>query len=201
MKFKKLNITFYHCDDCQYIFKSPKYYQTLHEQESRYDLHDNNENSKGYKAYFERFLDFILPNVKDSTIALDFGCGTTTLLSQMLEKNGIPCDYYDPIYYPNRLDETKKYDLIVSTEVFEHLHHPRKVFKSLVDRLHRGGYLAIQTQFHANDKESFENWYYHKDPTHIVFYTKKSFEVLANMYGCEVLVSNEKNMVILRKNA
>jgi len=118
----------------------------------------------------------------------------------MFEEKGISCDFYDPIYHPNGMDETKKYDLIVSTEVFEHLHQPREVFKSLLERLQEGGYLAIQTQFHLNDVDAFKKWYYHQDPTHIVFFTAQTFKVLSKMYGCEFVSDNGKNMVLIRKS-
>lgn len=196
----KTHIKYYHCIYCEFICKTPQIYKTIEEQKERYNLHDNTEEDEGYKAYFQRFLDFTLPHVGKPKKALDFGCGTTSLLSKILEDKGIQCDYYDPIYYPTPINDNKKYDLIISTEVFEHLHQPRKVFESLMGRLEKGCYLAIQTQFHANDKEVFKKWYYHQDPTHIVFYTKKSFEVLAKIYDCEVIASNEKNIVILRKN-
>ena len=197
---EKTHIKYYHCIYCEFICKSPELHQTIEKQKERYNLHNNTEEDEGYKAYFERFLDFTLPHVGKPKKALDFGCGATSLLSQILETKGIACEYYDPIYYPDTLDNSKKYDLIISTEVFEHLHHPKKVFQSLMDRVEKGGCLAIQTQFHTNDREVFKVWYYHQDPTHIVFFTKKSFEVLAKMYDCEVLASNEKNIVILRKN-
>jgi hypothetical protein len=85
------------------------------------------------------------------------------------------------------------------TEVFEHLHQPREVFESLLDRLEEGGYLALQTQFHPNEVEAFKKWYYHQDPTHIVFFTAQTFSVLCKEYGCEFIADNEKNMVLVRK--
>ena len=155
----------------------------------------------GYQAYFQRFLDFLLPLVNKPKTALDFGCGRSSLLASMLKKEGIKCDYYDPIYHPDTLDEKKKYELIVSTEVFEHLHQPREVFESLLKRLEEGGYLALQTQFHPNNIEAFKKWYYHQDPTHIVFFTAKTFKVLCKVYFCEFVADNGKNMVLLRKSA
>jgi cyclopropane fatty-acyl-phospholipid synthase-like methyltransferase len=148
----KTNIVYYHCQSCEYIFKSPEYYQDFNGQKKRYNLHENNEEDSGYRAYFQRFLDFILPLVGKPKHALDFGCGRTSLLATLLEKEGIACDYFDPIYHPNTLDSNKKYDLIVSTEVFEHLHQPRVIFEDLLERLNRGGYLAIQTEFHSNNQ-------------------------------------------------
>ncbi len=197
---EKTNIRYYHCHPCAYIFKSPECYQGFDAQKERYDLHTNDENDEGYIAYFQRFMDFTYPFVSSCKSALDFGCGESSILSEMFEEKGISCDFYDPIYHPNGMDETKKYDLIVSTEVFEHLHQPREVFKSLLERLQEGGYLAIQTQFHLNDVDAFKKWYYHQDPTHIVFFTAQTFKVLSKMYGCEFVSDNGKNMVLIRKS-
>lgn len=196
----KTNITYYHCHDCEYIFKSTEYYKDFTAQKERYNLHENDEKDAGYRAYFKRFLDFILPLTGRPKTALDFGCGASSLLAKMLEKEDMRCDYYDPIYYPDTLNDTKKYQLIVSTEVFEHLHQPREVFEGLLERLEEGGYLALQTQFHSNDREEFKKWYYHQDPTHIVFFTAQTFRVLCKEYGCEFIDDNGKNMVLVRKN-
>jgi hypothetical protein len=192
-------ILYHHCQECAYIFKSSEHYQPLEVQRSRYDLHENDEESDGYRAYFQRFVDFVSPYAGDVRTALDFGCGRSTLLSNILNSMNIECDYYDPIYHPDRLDHSKKYDLIVSTEVFEHLHQPKEVFALLVSMLDEGGLLAIQTQFHSNDPESFRAWYYHKDPTHIVFFTAETFHQMAEQYGCHLIAENGKNMVILQK--
>jgi len=196
---EKTNIIYHHCDDCEYIFKSPEHHQNFTAQKERYNLHENDENDEGYKAYFQRFLDFILPLVGRPNTALDFGCGRSSLLASLLKKEGVNCDYYDPIYHPDTLNDSKKYELIVSTEVFEHLHQPRVVFESLLERLEEGGYLALQTQFHPNDVEAFKRWYYHQDPTHIVFFTAQTFRVLCEVYGCEFVGDNGKNMVVIRK--
>jgi len=196
---QKTNILYYHCKACECIFKSPECYQDLERQKERYNLHENNEDDAGYRAYFQRFLDFVLPHVEEAKSALDFGCGRTSLLAQLLQEEHIDCDYYDPIYHPDTLDENKKYDLIVSTEVFEHLHQPREVFENLLDRLNDGGYLAIQTEFHANEQRSFEKWWYPQDPTHIVFFRAKTFQVLCDIYGCRLAKDNGKNMVLIEK--
>ncbi len=195
----KTGIRYYHCLCCEYIFKSPEHYQSIEVQKSRYDLHENNEDDAGYRAYFQRFVNFILPYVGKPKHALDFGCGRSTLLAKILKNIGIDTDAYDPIYHPDTLNHSKKYDLIVSTEVFEHLHDPKSVFSDLVSRLNEGGYMAIQTQFHPNEKEAFLFWYYHHDPTHIVFFRPESFRKLAAMNGCTYVADNGKNMVVLRK--
>ena len=196
---EKSQMLYHLCNPCEYIFKHPSVYQELADQKARYDLHENAEENEGYRAYFKRFLDFVLPLVQNPKSALDFGCGKSSLLASMLEEEGIACDYYDPLYHPNGLDENKKYDLIVSTEVFEHLHQPKEVFESLLERLNTGGYLAIQTEFHPHEMGAFKNWYYTQDPTHIVFFTVKTFEVLSDLYKCRVVDDNGKNMLVIKK--
>ena len=196
---EKHQMLYHHCRECEYIFKDPSVYKKIEDQKARYDLHENEEDSAGYRAYYQRFLDFILPAVRSPESALDFGCGESSLLASMLEEKGISCDFYDPLYHPDGLSGEKKYDLIVSTEVFEHLHQPKEVFESLLERLNVGGYLAIQTEFHPNEMGAFMNWYYTQDPTHIVFFTEKTFEILSDLFNCRVIDDNGKNMLVIKK--
>lgn len=194
------SIVYYYCLGCEYIFKSLENYSSIEKQKARYDLHDNDEGSESYKAYYQRFLDFVLPLVGSPESALDFGCGKSTLLVNMLNNMNIKSTYYDPLYHPNTTYDSKKYELIVSTEVFEHLHRPDEVFVRLLSRLEQHGYLAIQTQFHPNNSDIFKRWYYHQDPTHIVFFRSQTFKVLCKIHGCKYIGDNEKNIVVIRKN-
>ncbi|HIP18532.1 MAG TPA: class I SAM-dependent methyltransferase [Sulfurovum sp.] len=196
---EKQQMLYYHCSNCEYIFKHPSVYKEINDQKERYDLHENEDDNEGYRAYFKRFLDFVLSLVQKPKNALDFGCGKSTLLASMLQEEGIDCDYYDPLYHPDGLDEDKKYDLIVSTEVFEHLQQPKEVFESLLKRLNSGGYLAIQTEFHPNEMGPFMHWYYTQDPTHIVFFTVETFEVLSTLCQCRLVDDNGKNIVVIKK--
>jgi len=196
---EKTGIHYYHCKGCEYIFKSPECYQSIEAQKERYDLHTNSEKDAGYIAYYHRFVDFISPYIKSAKTALDFGCGESLILADIFNNMNINTTYYDPIYHPIKSFDSKKYDLIVSTEVFEHLHDPKMTFSHLVNLLNDSGYLALQTQFHPNNEEAFKKWYYHQDPTHIVFFTAQTFRVLCGLYGCSFVKDNDKNMVIIQK--
>jgi len=196
---EKSGMTYHWCKECEYIFKDPSCYQSIEAQKLRYDLHENDPEDEGYRAYFQRFLDFISEYLSKEGEALDFGCGRSRLLASMLEAKGLQCDAYDPIYHPEGFQRGKKYDLIVSTEVFEHLHKPKEVFGMLTEHLKEGGVLALQTQFHPNEAEAFDKWYYHKDPTHIVFFRPRTFQTLAKEFGCRYVADNGKNMVLLKK--
>ena len=100
---EKLYMRYCHCRACHFIFKSPDHYQAYDEQKKRYDLHQNEESSEGYQAYFKRFMDYILPLTGNPKSALDFGCGATSLLAKMMREEGIDCDFYDPVYHPETL--------------------------------------------------------------------------------------------------
>ena len=54
------------------------------------------------------------------------------------------------------------------------------------------------TTFLPND-ELFENWYYRRDPTHVVFYKKKTFQHIGNQRNWQVFFPSE-NIVLFIKN-
>jgi SAM-dependent methyltransferase len=177
--------------------KSKENQSSFIEQKKRYDLHQNDSSNKGYRAYFQRFLDFVLPIEPTPRYALDFGCGRSTLVTDMLTQKSIATDYYDPIYHPNKVYKNSSYDLILSIEVFEHLHNPKDIFSTLVKHLNSDGYIAIQTAFRPDTKEEFLEWYYRLDPTHLIFFSPKSLSILASKFGMRVIKDDGKQMVVL----
>jgi len=195
---KKDNIEYFECKSCQFTMKSNNYFVDFSKQKQRYDLHENSENNIGYRDYFNRFLNFILEDIQKPKTALDFGCGATALLSKILKEKDIQCDFYDPIYYPKN-NYNNKYDLILSIEVFEHLHNPKETFKSLVEKINPNGYLAIQTAFYPQNRDKFLKWYYRLDPTHIIFFSPNTFKILADNHGLDIIKSNNKEMILMKK--
>ncbi len=197
---EKLAVETCYCTQCGCFFKSPTTHQSIEAQKQRYDLHENHEEDPGYRRYFQRFLDFVLPLVGSPATALDFGCGSSTLLAKMLEAQGVVCEAYDPLYHPDTQYHSKKYELIVSTEVFEHLHDPGATFGVLLDRLEEGGYMAIQTAFAPESIAAYRRWYYRQDPTHIVFFATQTFKELCRRSRCVYLGDNGKNMLVIKKH-
>ena len=196
---EKTSITYHCCTACDYWCKAPEHHPTLPEQKPRYDLHENDPDDPGYRAYFQRFLDWVLPQVTTQGRALDFGSGASDLLATMLSEAGFDATRYDPIYHPDTGYRGDHYDLIVSTEVFEHLSDPMAVFAHLADRLAPGGYLALQTQFHPDDAAAFLRWYYRLDPTHIGFFTPRTFQKMARQQGLAYLSDDGANKVLFRR--
>ena len=193
----KRGVLYFECPSCHFIMKSKEHFSDFERQKERYDLHNNCEENVEYQEYFQRFIDFALRDISKPKSVLDFGCGASWLLAQMIQKEGIACDFYDPIYHPNESYKNRSYDLITSVEVFEHLHDPKATLEMLTQRLNPKGYIAVQSEFHPQNRDAFLNWYYRLDPTHIVFYSLKSFEALVKSLNLSIVASNAKNMVLL----
>ncbi|WP_321778539.1 class I SAM-dependent methyltransferase [Sulfurimonas sp.] len=195
------NKDYYRCLECDYIFVDEKYYLDAQSQKKHYDNHDNNLESLGYVEMFEKLIEeFITPDAKDINTALDFGCGEGAVLPILLERNNIKCDRYDLFYFPEKVYKNKKYDLICSTEVLEHLANPLDIIKELLLHLNKNGYLLFMTYFHPSDDEKFLKWFYIKDITHIGFFSKKTFEFIAAEFNLKMVRANDKNTIIFKIN-
>lgn len=133
------------------------------------------------------------PGVKS---VLDYGCGPEPVLAELLKREGFTCDIYDPYFFPAFPEGS--FDLVISTEVFEHLRDIRAELHRIIKLLKPAGYLAVMTSMHDNVGD-FENWWYKSDPTHICFFGARTFEWLAKEFGFGIIYNDGKNFVILRQ--
>ncbi|MEZ0390684.1 MAG: class I SAM-dependent methyltransferase [Pseudobdellovibrionaceae bacterium] len=174
------------CQICDLIFKSPDLYLNWSEQKSRYDHHQNQMENPGYVDFFEQLLEPLRPYLPLHQKALDWGAGPgeKPVLAELLKKEGLKVETYDPIYQPE--PPQGLYEVITSTEVFEHFQGPRECIEKILLHLTSGGILAGLTQFHQGPQH-FEKWWYVKDPTHVVFYSEKTFKWIGQQWGLEVL--------------
>ena len=196
----KQAVEYHACPACGYVFKAPHHHADLVKQKLRYDLHENDPDDPGYRAYFQRFLDWVLPQVpRRRGRVLDFGCGASGLLAGMLAEQGFEAVQYDPIYYPDATYRDGQFDLIVSTEVFEHLSDPIATLRHLREHLRPGGHLALQTQFPPPGRDAFLDWYYRLDPTHIGFFTPETFRYMAGAVGLHELGNDGTNKVLFQR--
>ena len=193
----QMGVETYLCSHCGVIFKDSHTHEDFETQKTRYDLHENHAEDEGYRRYFQQFLDFVLPQSEKPTVALDFGSGRSTLLSNILAEQGIVAASYDPIYHPDTAYRNKKYDLITSVEVFEHLHDPMAVFAELVSLLSSNGTLAIRTELAPSTVEAYLQWYYRRDSTHVVFFSPRTLQVMSESAGVKYMGDNGKNVVLI----
>jgi len=195
---KAQNKSYAICGNCQAIMLKKEFLVDSAREIAQYENHNNNFESKGYVKMFEDFLDYFWEGMdKHDKNALDFGSGPGPVLAQILKNRDLHVDIYDKFYQPIKIYEDKKYSLITSTEVFEHLQNPLEILALFKNHLKKGGIIAIMTLFHDNNKENFLKWWYRRDPTHILFYTPKTFEVLAKMCGLKILKHDNLRVIVL----
>lgn len=174
----------------------PRQYHLLPEDEaSRYRLHHNSLLNEGYVRTFLDKIGLIHQYCMDAKTVLDYGCGPEPVLAELLKRDGFECDLYDPNFFPEL--PRGSYDLVISTEVFEHLRDIVGEIGKIRALLDQGGYLAIMTSFHDPVK-NIENWWYLGDPTHICFFGSRTFEWLAAKFGFNIIYTNKKNFIILK---
>jgi 2-polyprenyl-3-methyl-5-hydroxy-6-metoxy-1,4-benzoquinol methylase len=197
---KKKDVTYHRCVSCRFIFLDESAIVDRVCEKKHYEKHNNSFECTGYVKMFDKFISkSILPLLSNLKTALDFGCGHTPVLAELLKREGLEIDYYDFYFFPNEMYKNKKYDLITSTEVFEHLKEPKEVLKTLVNSLSDKGYIVLMTQFPPLNDEEFLNWWYRRDITHISFFTPQSFEIMAEEMGLKVLKTIDNNIVVFQK--
>ena len=90
-------------------------------------------------------------------------------------------------FFPNKDLLNKQYKFVTCTETVEHFFDPYNEFTLLDKLLLNGGWLGVMTCFLTDDSQ-LDNWYYRKDPTHVVFYARETFEIIAEQrdWTCEI---------------
>ena len=166
------------CANCSLLFVPIEFHVSSKSEKARYEEHNNDSNDIRYRQFLERIAPPIRERFKAGAKGLDFGCGPTPLLAELLREDGFEMGVYDPFYAPDKSVLEGKYDFIVSTEVFEHLKEPLKEFKRLLAMLNDNGVLAIMTRL-FNDSIDFKTWHYKNDRTHICFYSIETFDWLS----------------------
>ena len=201
--FHRSDIRDYHiCVRCSLIFVPPRFFLSRDEEVARYLEHENSLESEGYVNMFREKIDVVADVCPQVKSALDYGCGYEPVLTTLLSRAGYEAIGYDVNFFPERgLDST--YDLVISTETFEHFKEPGKEISTIRKLLAPAGYLAVMTKRYPEmdgkpDLPGFKKWYYQRDPTHICFYSAKTFAWIARANGFKLLYDNGKDFIILQ---
>lgn len=188
--------SFFECPNCGIVFKSPSIFLNRTEEKKRYLKHENRVDDEGYRAFVSPVVEHILANFDPAKKGLDFGAGPGPVVAKMLNEKGYKVDLYDPFFYPNKDALHNTYDFIFCCEVIEHFHSPASEFKLLRKLLNSKGSLICMTHL-LPKKESFSDWYYKNDSTHVVFYSEKSIQWIKENFGFSQ-VSIDDRLIVFR---
>ncbi len=185
------------CPCCDLVFVPPEYHLSPEEEKKRYLSHNNRPEDEGYKKFLRPVAEEVSSDWPVRTRGLDFGCGTGSPLARMLERRDMHVATYDPFFAPDRQVFEQTYDFITCTEVVEHLRGPMQEIDRLWEMLGKEGGLYIKTELRLSQR-SFSEWHYIRDPTHICFFSPKTFFWLAHRLDAK-LEMREKRVTVLRK--
>lgn len=192
--------SFFICSYCQLIFIDSTEYLQPSDEKYRYDQHNNDAEDFRYIAFLSRAIDPALPHISRGSRILDYGCGPSqALLLELGRRIDCKTTAYDPYYFPLVVSKVDPFDAIFSTEVFEHLYNPLQSIQEVLSLLKVGGVLTIMTELYPEDPKDFQNWYYAKDPTHVVFYSMKTLTYLQETFHLQSLYNDRKRVFIWRK--
>ncbi len=120
------------------------------------------------------------------------------MLANLFEQAGYSMTLYDIYYEPDLSVFGQQYNFITACEVVEHLRDPKKELERLWSCLKPDGTLGIMTQL-ADNRESFPRWHYQNDLTHVCYFSRQTFEWLAEHWGADVTFPHA-DVILLRKN-
>jgi 2-polyprenyl-3-methyl-5-hydroxy-6-metoxy-1,4-benzoquinol methylase len=187
----------YRCPECQLAFLDPGHHVTNAEARAEYLLHDNTMECRGYVRMFEKKIATLGEHCTGISSVLDYGCGPGPVLVELLRRGGYDAYGYDPMFFADA-DLERTYDCVISTEVFEHFMDPAAEFPKVHRLVKPGGILAIMT-LHHDDGTDLSTWWYLNVPSHVVFYSSRTFEWIADRYGYDFVHADDKRFVILRR--
>jgi SAM-dependent methyltransferase len=173
------------CGQCALVFVPAAYWLEREAERAEYDLHQNAVGEPGYEAFLSRLAVPLAARLNAGARGLDFGCGPAPALAHMLEREGFSVSLYDSFYRPDAAALARRYDFICATEVVEHLHRPGAELARLWSLLVPGGCLGVMTKL-VRDREAFAGWHYKNDPTHVCFFSQRTWQWWARRQGASL---------------
>lgn len=186
---------FFICNQCSFVFLDPQKRLGVEAEKTRYELHKNTD-IEGYRKFLFKLVNFLTPHLRVGMRGLDYGCGPSPLMEKLFREMGFFMNSYDPFFQPQEL-VPETYDFITCSEVAEHFYDPAAEFCRIFSLLKPGGFLAVMTNF-LPEKNVFANWHYHRDPTHVGFFSVKSFLWVKKKFAAHSFIQ-EPLLVIFQK--
>jgi len=191
---------YWRCGGCEATWLEPCQRPTREDEFAHYGHHQNDRDDPRYRAFLSRLTDPLLEKLRPGMTGLDYGCGPGPALADMLKEAGLEMALFDPFFHPGRDALQRDYDVITLSEVAEHFFEPAREFDRLDRLLRPGGWLGVMTCFQTDD-DRFAAWHYRRDPTHVVFYRAKTFEIIADQRGWRLEIPRKDIALMQKPNA
>lgn len=186
------------CPQCDLYFLRPTDRLSAEKEKAHYDHHNNDVADPRYQSFVLPLHQHIRRLFAPGTLGLDFGAGPGPVLAEMLRRDGYRVDVYDPLYWPDQAPLHRRYDFVIACEVVEHFYNPAREFELLFSLVKPGGVLALMTLM-RDEETQFSDWHYRIDPTHVVFYSPKTFGWIKKNLGFIGLEIDGKRVVLLKR--
>ena len=195
LKVKGLN--YWQCKLCKATMLDSVHFISSNKEKKHYLKHNNEINDISYRTFLYNLIEPLKNKISVNDMGLDYGCGYAPALADILKKDGFNVELYDPFFFKNKNIFLRKYNFITCSEVVEHFFQPYEEFNKIDNLLSKNSWLAIMTSFMTEDY-LFNNWHYRRDPTHVVFYKKKTFKIIAKQRNWKFHFPS-KNIVLFNK--
>lgn len=173
---------YWHCSRCALVFVPAAEHLSEDAEKAEYDRHQNGPEDVGYRRFLDRLFGPLAQRLPAGSDGLDFGSGPGPTLSVMFIEAGHSMSEYDKFYQPDASVLAREYDFVTATEVVEHLRDPARELARIWACVRPGGFLGVMTKL-VRDRDAFAGWHYIRDPTHVCFFARATFEYLAECWG------------------
>ena len=190
-------LDYWQCAFCKATMLDPIKFIPSNKEKKHYLKHNNEINDARYRTFLSNLIEPLKDKISIYDIGLDYGCGYAPALADILKKDGFNVELYDPFFFKNENIFFRKFNFITCSEVVEHFFKPYEEFNKIDSLLAKNSWLAIMTSFMTEDY-LFKNWHYRRDPTHVVFYKKITFKIIASQNNWKINFPSE-NIVLFNK--
>ena len=190
-------LDYWQCGLCKATMLDSIKFISNNKEKKHYLKHNNQINDTRYRIFLSNLIEPLKDKISIDDMGLDYGCGYAPALADILKKDGFNVELYDPFFFKNENIFCRKFNFITCSEVVEHFFKPYEEFNKIDSLLAKNSWLAIMTSF-MTQNYLFKNWHYRRDPTHVVFYKKITFKIIANQRDWKINFPS-KNIVLFNK--
>ena len=94
--FYEENQRYFTCKVCHSIFVDENHLPDVQSEKERYELHDDNAEDAGYRKFVSPITSNIEKDFLNVARGLDFGAGTSQIITKVMQEKGFDISSYDP---------------------------------------------------------------------------------------------------------